>query len=69
MKQSFLGHSSNSRNIKLAEISQFSINFALMKIYLTTPNEILKLLKEIDTKNTVGFDMIKLKLVKIATHD
>ena len=38
------------------------------KIYLTTPNEILKLLKEIDTKKTIGFVMIPPKLVKVDAH-
>ena len=38
------------------------------EICLATPTEILKLLKEIDTKQAVGFDMISPKLVKTAAH-
>ena len=36
------------------------------KIYRMIPREILKLLKELDAKKTVGFDMVPPKLVKIA---
>ena len=64
-----MGHSSINR-IKpdfSSKILQFNF-FCVNEICLTNPNEIWKVLKEIDTKKTVGFDIIPPKLVKIAVH-
>ena len=49
IKQSFLDHSSISRIKQKSSIQRFTCG---NEIYLTTPNEILKLLKKIDTKKT-----------------
>ena len=65
IKQSLLDH---------ASINHIKQNLSVLlflcgnEIYLMTPNEILKRLKETVTKKTVGFDMIPHKFVKIAVQ-
>ena len=58
-------HSSISHIKRNSSIQCF---FCGNEICLTTPNEILKLLREIDTEKTISFDMIRSKLIKIAAH-
>ena len=59
-----MGHLSISCLKRNSSIKSFSCG---NEICLNT-NGILKLLREIDTKKSVGFDMIPPKLVKIAVH-
>ena len=61
IKQSFLGHSIISRIKQNSSIRHFCCG---NEICLTTPNEILKFLKETVTKQTSGFDMIHQGLLK-----
>ena len=65
MKQSFPNHSSINPIKQSPSIPRFPYG---NEICLTTPNKILKLLKEIDNKKTVGFGMIPPKLVRTAAH-
>lgn len=60
-----MGHLNISYIKRNSSIKLFSCG---NEICLTNTNGILKLLIEIDTKKSVGFDMIPLKLVKIAVH-
>ena len=63
IKQFCLCHSSITRIKQNSSIQHFPCG---NEICLTTLNEILKLSKEIDTKQTLGSDIIPPKLIKIA---
>ena len=70
IQKPILDHSSISRIKQNSSIQGF---FFGDEICLTIPNELLKLLKEIDTKKTLrwfhlGFEMIPPRFVKIAGH-
>ena len=63
--QSYLDHSSINR-IKTTSKNQISSITSSSNACGTNPEEIFELLSALDIKKAVGFDMIPLKLVKIA---
>lgn len=65
MQVFYMGHSSISRSIQNLSSQCLPCGY---ENCLATPNEILKLLKEIGTKRTLIYGIISLKLAEIAVH-